>query len=718
MSAKFSRCVLAMVAVVVSHDVASARIPPPAVSLDVLLKTADRIVVGRVRPGSLKSIADAERKDSSYHEFTLIVSRSLDGKNIGKEITVTEGSFPAKVFPADKKHPKERFLLTGYEQYGLRAPTDASLDLYTEQVWFLERFRDFRLRNPKTAPHGVDCFDAVQRLEHAGLIELFAHGGKVAKLRKHIEKEYKGKIPHLAIPGLYGSNDPAAGALVWDYYRQYEALADKVADFRKKELAKLTKERGPELAADIVNFMVESSPLHAELREYHTYDVFRTLNSLGRHEALKWTRKHLQAGDYPDWGALETLKRFQDSESVPRLLEVLKKASRYDEREPLILTLGEIGDPRAVGPLIDALADMPGPAQYALFQLTDIRFSPNGDYAKRWWQRNQDKPRWHWLKQGIEQDLYLLARKKQLDWDRDLEPWPHLRRVTCWHCVPTEELDSSAAWAKWWQANKDLPQERWILDSFKAVGHPIPDLSSKEAVDALVAAYNTKPDHWRDKGPVLDPYLHHYWCQRLLTRLTSWDVEDTHYLHYRQRRWYDYQKEGRIWAEDWRKSRHGVKIYAIPIPAKQPFTIAEEDRRLLCEDFETWEIDTAFKGPLVRKKAPDKQIVGTFEIALTNRSKREVKVPTKPRMLIRSGDRPDSGNSWYQEASACTSHPGDTATLRPGQSMRWLETAQLPSWEKDRAWISFVLYFDQRGAWHGHMATPSIGVKKENIREE
>ena len=344
-------------------------------------------------------------------------------------------------------------------------------------------------------------------------------------------------MPTLAVQGLYGSNDPGAGALVWDYLKQYETLSKEIADRAKKE-------GGGRLAIRMLRMQFQ-----AEHDGYSPYYVFRTLNSLGRYEALKWARKSLDSTGL-GWGALETLKRYQDTESVPRLLKLLKDATTPDERERLILTLGEIGDPRAIPALIEALPtdSWRWQVQHALFQLTDIRLSPNGDYAKRWWERNHDKPRWHWLKQGIEQDLHLLANKHPVSWNRDLDPWTHISRVTCWRQKSGPDL--SADWAKWWQANKDLPQERWILDSFKAVGHPLPDLASKEACDALVKAYNTKPDHWRDAGPVLDPYLHHVWCQRLLTRLTGWDVEDTHYLHYYQPHWYDYQKMGPIWETE------------------------------------------------------------------------------------------------------------------------------------------------------------------------
>jgi hypothetical protein len=243
------------------------------VSLDVLLKEADRIVVGRVQPGSVKDIAVAERKQTFY-ELTLIVTRLLDGKELGKQVTVTMGSFPAKLFPASKAHPQGRFLLTGWNHEGHREDEAIGLDLYAEQVWFLERFQDSRVRDPKAAPDGVDHFDSVQKLEHAGLIELLARKAKVGELRKHIQKEYKGKIPLLAVQGLYGSGDPGAGALMWDYLQQYETAAKKLADLLKKD------DENP-----------EQFRFRQELDEYRPHHAFRTLNSLGRFEAIKWARK-------------------------------------------------------------------------------------------------------------------------------------------------------------------------------------------------------------------------------------------------------------------------------------------------------------------------------------------------------------------------------------------------------------------------------------------
>src|SRR5262245_19654081 len=233
MHVKSIRCVLEGLAVTILDQEANARIPPPPIALDVVLKQADRIVVGRVRPGSVTRVAGADRKES-YHEFTLLVVRSLDGKDVAKEITVTMGSFPARVFPASKTHPQGRFLLTGWDHEGHTEQVETGLDLYAEQIWFLQRFRDDRLRNPMTAPHGVDHAHSVENLGQAGLIELVTQQASVAKLRKHLQKAYDGKIPLLAVQGLYGSSDSGAGALIWDYLQEFEALTKAWADHSKK----------------------------------------------------------------------------------------------------------------------------------------------------------------------------------------------------------------------------------------------------------------------------------------------------------------------------------------------------------------------------------------------------------------------------------------------------------------------------------------------------
>lgn len=707
MRASLRLAVLALVAAASLPTAVSARIPPPRVSLDVLLAKADRIVVGRVQPKSVKYVdvnAKGGGRNQTFHELTLLVARSLDGKDVSKQVTVTMGSFPAKEFPPSKAHPQGRFLLTGWGFNGHLEQEEKGLDLGAEQAWFLERFREDRLRDANSAPHGVDHFDSVQRLEEAGLIELFANRANVVKLRQHVNKAYKGKIPLLAVQGLYGSSDPAAGAFVWEYLQQYDAALKKAGDPSKEKFDLQQRIRRRE-----------------RMREFEPYYAWRTLNSLGRVEVLKWARTAL---DSPNLRSLETLKRFQDTESVPKLLQFLANAKEHHEREWLISTLGEIGDVRAIPALIELLPSEKDEAvRLALFQLTDVRLSPNGDFAKRWWERNKAKPRWHWLKQGIEQDLFLL-HDRAVDWGQDFHARSHLEMATCWRQKPGDGESMVSAWTKWWQANKDLPQERWILGSFKAAGHPLPDLASKEAVDVLVKAYNTEPDHWWMSGPAIDTN-HHAWCQRLLTRLTGWEIEDTHYLHFSRPAYYDYQNFGPKWETEWRKSRYGAKIRPIEVGAKQTFAMEDEDRRLLCQDFASWQAKAEFKPPLVRKQFPGilgKSIVATFEVTLTNTSQRELTLHTKPGVHGETGSTEGFGSSLSAVKWECLSHKGDFATVKPGESIRWLEQHSEHTGKESVAWSVFRLYFEERGpagaAWRGRVVTPWISNPMDNIREE
>ena len=693
--------VVCVLATIVAQE-AAARKPPPPVPFDVILSKAERVVVGRVLPGSLKSTDGLDRK-GQFQEMTLIVTRSLDGKELKKEVIVTMGSFPAKAEPPSKEHPNGQYLLLGWSAFGERLEAEIGLDLYAEQVWFLEQFPPTRVSDP-ASPYGVNHFESVRALEYAPLVELFVRQTKVASVREHIQKAYKGKTPQLAIQGLYRSNEPAAAAaLIWEHLDRYDEV------MRKVEKLSLEEKRGLALKE------LEAAG------EFYPYYAFRTLNSLGRHDALPYVRKCLASQALRVF-ALESVKRFADTDSVPVLVKLLPKVG-YSDAERIIGTLGEIGDVRAIPALIDQLAaDSPRRhVELALFQLTDIRFSSNGDYARRWWDRNKDRPRWHWLKQGIEQDLYLLRYQRAIPWQRDVEPAAHFDRVTCWHHERGSTADAIAARAKWWQANKDLPQERWVMDSFNAVGHPLPDLASKEAGDVLAQVFATEPGHWWSENPVIDGYLHHYWCHQLLTRLTGWDLEDTHYLHYSKSHWFNHETTGKAWLAEWKKSRYGVKIYPISVPERQPFTMDAEDLRLLTEDFETLKAEILFKGPLVRKEIPGllgKYIVGTFEITLTNQTKREIILHAKPDLVIQVGVHQGSGSTWGRKASQSTTHDKDFATLKPGDSIRWTERDNLSSWDNDQCWVHYELRFDASKSWRGSVATPWLPVRKENIREE
>jgi hypothetical protein len=153
--------------------------------------------------------------------------------------------------------------------------------------------------------------------------------------------------------------------------------------------------------------------------------------------------------------------------------------------------------------------------------------------------------------------------------------------------------------------------------------------------------------------------------------------------------------------------------------------MADEDRRLLCEDFDCWQADVAFKAPLVRKQLPGllvRSILGAFEITLTNKSKRSLTLHAKPGLFGESGERQGSGGSLATESWQCVSHPNEFATLRPGESIRWSTLQRLYLGENDQTHLTFRLYFQERGkmglGWRGQVATPWIAVKKENIRDE
>ena len=56
------------------------------------------------------------------------------------------------------------------------------------------------------------------------------------------------------------------------------------------------------------------------------------------------------------------------------------------------------------------------------------------------------------------------------------------------------------------------------------------------------------------------------------------DIENTHYAFQPVER---LQRVGPIWRAEWQKSRYAPKLNPIDIPARQPFTMADEDRQLL-----------------------------------------------------------------------------------------------------------------------------------------
>jgi hypothetical protein len=391
-----------------------ARIPPPTATMDRLLHKAEVIVIGHVKPGSVRVAAGPDGK-GSFHEVTLVAMKVLKGKLAAKEITVTLGSFPAREFPKSKEHPQGRFLLTGWGEWGHTSKEEKGLDLYAEQVWFLERLPDHYLRLPKTAPLGVNNVGSVQERKWAPLIELFIKKADVPTVRRILEKYYAGQMPKMAVEAMYGSSDRRAGAFAWDYM-QRTIEAEKIWEkMSVKEKANAQAGNRPHLYAG---------------------DPFRVINSLGREEALIWCRKGLASNDEAIRRfALEGIKRWSDRDSVPVLLKLLEAARTRDQQENLIETLGIVGGRQEVPVLLEWLKkDTWRTARHALFRITDVRLSPNGNIASAWWERNQNKPRRHWLNQGIEQDLHLLQSWSPYD-DRELNPLFHLGDATCWYQV-------------------------------------------------------------------------------------------------------------------------------------------------------------------------------------------------------------------------------------------------------------------------------------------
>jgi hypothetical protein len=633
----------------------------------------------------------------------------LKGKLTAKEITVTLGTFPARQFPKSKDHPQERFLLTGWDGWGHTSEEETGLDLYAEQVWFLERFDDFRLRLPRKAPFGVGNLGSVQERKWAPLIDLFIKKADVPTVRRMLDKYYAGQVPKMAVEAMYGSGDRRAGAFAWDYMKQTIAA---------------------EKAWNKMSFDAKANAQAPRAPRLYAGTPFRTINSLGREEALIWCRKGLASDHEAIRGfALEGIKRWADRDSLPILLKLLEAAGSREEQEDLIETLGILGDQHAVPVLLEWLKkDNWRTARRALFRITDVRLSPNGNIARAWWERNRNEPRRHWLNQGIEQDLHLLQNWAPYD-DRELDPLFHLGDATCWYQVQSgvqqEDKALAEAWKRWWQANKDFPQEKWVCDSFRAAGHPLPDLKGPEAVEALLKILNTEPGRWWKEGPKLDAGLHQNWCRRLITRMTGLKVVDTRYARFTESSYVNWKTEGPRWRALWDKSRERITVKPIVIPKIERFVFEEEDRKLLCDDFDALRAEVAFQGPLVRKQLPGllgKSILGTFVITVTNRSKQDLTLHTKPTLAGEIGHH-GFGSSMNIHQFTCITSQEEFATIRPGQSLRWSHVATLHTYEKEeKVWLQHNLIFDERSpkatAWRGTIAAPWIGVKKENIAED
>lgn len=682
-----------------------ARLPPPTRTMDRLLDQAEVIVVAHVKPGSVRVVKGADGKNS-FHELTLVTVKVLKGKPATKEITVTLGTFPAREFPKSKEHPQGRFLLTGWSEWGHTSEEARGLDLYAEQVWFLERFADFRLRLPKRAPLGVGNLGSVQERKWAPLIDLFIKKADVPTIRKLIDKSYAGNIPIMAVEAMYGSSDRRAGAFAWEYM-QHMIEAEKA-------WGKMSFDQKKNAQAGDRPYLYAGTP-------------FRTINSLAREEVLIWCRKSLAADDVRIRGfALEGIKRWADRDSLPELLKLLKSANSREIHDNIIETLGILGDTRAVPVLLDWLEKGSWrSARRALFRITDVRLSPNGNIARAWWQRNQNKPRRQWLNQGVEQDLHVLIKWAPGD-DHELNPRFHLTDATCWYHVQSgvqmEDRKLAEAWKRWWQANKDYPQEKWVSDSFRLVGHPLPDLAGPEAVEALLKILNTEPEGWWQKGPKLDASLHLNWCRRLITRMTGMKVVETEYAFFTKSSHVEWKTEGPRWRALWDKNRHQIKVKPILIPEKQRFVFEDADRKLLCDDFDALDTEVVFQGPLVRKQLPGllgKSILGTFIITVTNRSKQALTLHTRPTLTGEIGNH-GFGSSMNIEEFTCITSKEEFATLRPGETLRWKHVARMHRAGDDgKTWLQHNLRFDERApiasAWRGTVAAPWIAVKNEKI---
>src|SRR5262249_21247913 len=146
-------------------------------------------------------------------------------------------------------------------------------------------------------------------------------------------------IPEFAVELMRDSKDPRAGQFVWDSLKpliERERALKRMTDHQKR-LASL---------ADLEN----------PRPRFYSGTPFRTLNSLGREEALLCCRKGLLSDveTIRSW-SLEGIKRWADAESVPTVLKLLETTKSHDEKGWLIEALGILEDRRAVPALLDWL---------------------------------------------------------------------------------------------------------------------------------------------------------------------------------------------------------------------------------------------------------------------------------------------------------------------------------------------------------------------------
>jgi hypothetical protein len=683
-------CVLGVVVYaiicLVPCKVAFAKIPPPPAHMDDLLNQAEVIVVGRVKPGSLV-IEKSPDGHKSAHQLSLLVSRTIKSNLKDNVVTLTYTiEFPMREFPKTQDDPQDRLLLTGWNEWGHISEKKEGLDLYADQIWFLERLPEEFLVFPDKAPFGVQHLESVQSIEYSALVELFVRNAGPKEVRELIDKSYKGIIPEIAVEYFRDSAASGVGEFVWDYLKQ-EGASEQIA--------------------------------------------YRTLDSLAREEALKWCREGLSSQNVVIRRyALDGMMVHTDKDSVPSIIKLLGESKDYEEKEHAIRALGVIGDTKAVPALIELLKHKdpednekpPGTflwehARKAIRLITNVCLSPNGDKAIRWWNRNKDKPRWHWLKQGIEQDLQLFDRSQEENYYvADMAPRSHLSFATC-RQVPL------SGWEQWWKENKHFPQEKWVLDSFKEAGYPLPDLCSKDAVQALIGMLNTKPGtSWNGK-PVLD-WLHHQWCHLLLKRLTGLSVSDSRYAFYIEGA--DWEILGPKWQTVWKKHSDSITLKPIEVSQRQDFQFEEEDRNLLLEDFNILGSQVVLKGPLVRKELPNlagKQIIATFEITLSNKSKDVIIIHTRPSLRGCAGSSFGDAGSLTRQKFECVSHSSEFATLKPGESIKWIEEELPTYWGGDnKTWVQFRLLFQRSGkdgkGWRGEVRTEWVSVRKEDAIEK
>jgi len=139
--------------------------------------------------------------------------------------------------------------------------------------------------------------------------------------------------------------------------------------------------------------------------------------TLGGKAAIPHLRPLLDTGKRDVFGyAAYQLAQLHDTESVPRLLQVLAADGRPQWRASAARALGKMGDPAAIPNLIAALKDdgcfdrnngteVWHAAQEALRWLTRCRLSPNGDKAARWWAMAQGLGPTVWEHFGIAETI-------------------------------------------------------------------------------------------------------------------------------------------------------------------------------------------------------------------------------------------------------------------------------------------------------------------------